>query len=298
VLVTPPAGQIEVPIASLADGCHEIRLTAVVGDPIETQSTAVVPFVVDSRGFSMEVAASPKSVTLDEWITLRVKMPRAKRIVLLHNRREVASIAGPEGSLRVAAATLGLGRVRLQPVAFLEDDHVVASLRDAQPPSRRDGATWGPPLEVTVTPPKPLPAIKDRPQQLAAGLALSAAGGPSVVVEQTRGGDWLAKTVKPGQDFVLEGYFDVPAEDMYQFQVRSSIPTELAVDGQVIQPSGPGPGRSPQYFPVSLAPGLHRVTIKGRAAEKSTMELYFGGPGATSVGADRFRHVKPAGTHK
>jgi len=295
VVVAPPAHEIEVPTASLSDGHHEIRLTAVVGDAIETQSNAIVPIVFDTGGLSMEVAAAPKSVALDESIALRVKMPRAKRIVLLHNRREVASIAGPEGTLRVAASTLGLGPVRLRPIAFFDDAHVVASLRDAQPSSRRDGATWGPPLEVTVTPPKPLPAIKDRPQQLAPGLALSTRG-QSAVVEKTRGGDWLAKAVKPGQDFVLEGYFDVPAEDMYQFQARSSIPVELAVDGRAIQPYGPG--RSPQYFPVSLAAGLHRLTIKGRAAEKSITELYFGGPGATSVGADRFRHVKSAGTRK
>ncbi len=295
VVVTRPAPEIEVPIASLPDGHHEIRLTAVVADAVETQSSAIVPIVINTRGLSMEVAAEPKSVALNESITLRVKMPQAKRIVLLNNGREVASVAGPEGTLRVAAAILGLGRVRLQPVAILRDAHVVASLRDAQPPSRRDGATWGRPFEVTVTPPKPLPAIKDRPQQLAAGLALSI-GGQSVVVEKTRGGDWLAKTVKPGQDFVLEGYFDVPAEDMYQFQVRSSIPMELAVDGPVLQPSGAG--RSPQYFPVSLAAGLHRLTIKGRAAEKSTLELYFGGPGATSVSAERFRHVTPAVTRK
>jgi len=295
VIVTPPAEELDVPIASLADGHHEIRLTAVVGDAIETQSSATAPIVVDRHGLSMEVGALPKSVALDESITLRVKMPQAKRIALFNNRREVASIAGPEGSLRVAATTLGLGRVRLQPVAFLEAAHVVASLRDVQPPSRRDGATWGQPLQLTVTPPRPLPAIKDRPQQLTPGLALST-GGQSVAVEQTRGGHWLTKTVKPGQDFVLEGYFDVPAEDVYQFQAGSSIPVELAVDGQSLRPYGPG--RSPQYFPVSLAPGLHRVTIKGRASERSTMELYFGGPGATSVGADRFRHVKPSGTRK
>lgn len=323
-ITAPPGEWIDVPIASLADGYHEIRLTVVVGDAVETQATASVPIVVDRHGLSMEASAAAKGVTLDESITVRVRMPRAKRIALLHNRREVASVAGPEGSLRVAATALGLGPVRLQAVALLGD------AEERSPPQKgtgtaagertpRDAVTratepvpfWeerpgdrvlkpgdiyaGRPLEVTVTPPKPLAAIKPPPQTLVPGLALSAAG-QSVVIEQTRGGPWLAKAVKPGQEFLLEGYFEVPAEDVYQFQVRSPIPIELTVDGTVLRPGGPS--RSPQYFPVSLAAGLHRLTVKGRAGGKSSLDLFFGGPGASSLGADRFRCVKPVGANK
>jgi len=297
-IAAPPGEWIAVPIASLADGCHEIRLTAVVGDAVETQATASVPIVVDQHGLSMEASASAKSVALDESITVRVRMPRAKRIALLHNRREVASIVGSEGSLRVAATALGLGPVRLQPVAFLSDGPGVADHKE----DRLGGGVFQPgeicfgrPLELSVTPPKPLSAIKDRPQALVPGLALSAAG-QSVVIERTRDGLWLAKAVKPGQEFLLEGYFEVPAGDVYQFQVRSSIPLDLAVDGTVLRPGGPS--RSPQYFPVPLATGLHRLTVKGRAGEKSPLELFFGGPGATSLAADRFRCVKPVGANQ
>lgn len=323
-ITAPPGEWIAVPIASLADGYHEIRLTVVVGDAVETQATASVPIVVDRHGLSMEASATAKGVTLDESITVRVRMPRAKRIALLHNRREVASVAGPEGSLRVAATALGLGPVRLQAVALLGD------AEERSPPQKgtgtvagertpRDAVTratepvpfWeerpgdrvlkpgdiyaGRPLELTVTPPKPLAAIKPPPQALVPGMALSAAG-QSVVIEQTRGGPWLAKAVKPGQEFLLEGYFEVPAEDVYQFQVRSPIPIELTVDGTVLRPGGPS--RSPQYFPVSLAAGLHRLTVKGRAGGKSSLDLFFGGPGASSLGVDRFRCVKPVGANQ
>jgi hypothetical protein len=134
-----------------------------------------------------------------------------------------------------------------------------------------------------------LPAIK--PQQLVPGLRLSS-GSHSVIVERTTDGNWLAKAVKPNQEFLLEGCFETPADDMYQFQLRASISVELSVDGRVIPPSDSS--RPLQYFPVSLAAGMHRLSIKGRGAEKATMDLYFGGPGVPGVGADRFRHSKGA----
>ncbi len=294
VAAVSPAEELEVPIASLCDGYHEIRVAAVVGDPVETRASTVLPIAVDNRGLSMEIVPPPKTVALDQVITLRAKMPQAKKILVMHNRREVAAIVGPEGAASIPAVRLGLGRVRLQPVAVLKGP-------DKAPLARETGEGQGvreylgKPLEVTVTPPTPLPAIKQRPPQLVPGLELRSAGR-SVVIERAKDGDWLAKAVKPGQDFLLEGYFDVPADDVYQFQLRASMAVELSVDGRVFPSSDSN--RPLQYFPVSLAAGTHRLSIKGRGAEKATLDLYFGGPGAPGVGADRFRHAKAAGPGK
>jgi hypothetical protein len=294
-MVTSSAEAIEVPVASLADGYHEVRVAAVVDDLIETRGTAVLPIVVDHRGLAMEITPPPKTVALDQAITLRAKMPQAKRIIVMHNGREVATIAGSEGAASIPAMRLGLGRVRLQPVAVLDGQVPSPLFRPTgQGQGVREFGYVAKPVEVTITPPTPLPAIKP-PPQLVPGLRLSS-GGHSVIVERAADGYWLAKSVKPGQDLLLEAYFEAPTADMYQFQLRASVSVELLIDGRVTPPSDSN--RPLQYFPISLAAGTHRVSLKGRGAEKATLDLHFGGPGAPAVGADRFRHETTAGARK
>lgn len=217
----------------------------------------------------------------------------------LHNWRELAAADGPQAVVSIPAARLGLGKVRLQPIALLG---AAKSLPlSGLPPPETDGPAGGQktgspipaaelclgrPVELEIVPAAPLPAIKQTPAGLAPGLRLSTPAPATIVVQQTRQSDWLAKATKPGQEFLLEGYFEAPAEEMYQFQTRASIGVELAVDGQVLGQAGQGL----RYFPVSLAAGLHRLTLKGRTADHCVLELYFGGPGATCIGADRFRY--------
>jgi uncharacterized protein (TIGR03790 family) len=294
----PCGGEIRIDGGSLSDGYHEIRASIAAADPIETQGNAIVPIVVDNHGRSIQVDLPPKSVRLDQWVRLRARMPQARRILWLHNWRELAAADGPEAATSVPAAKLGLGKVRLQPVALLgaakslplsglplPETHGSAGGQTTGSPIPAAELCLGRPVELEIVPATPLPAIKQPPAGLAPGLRLSTPGQSMVVVEQTRQSDWLAKVIRPGQEFTLEGYFETPAEDMYQFQTRASIGVELAVDGQVLSQAG----RSLCYFPVSLAAGLHRLTVKGRTADHCVLELYFGGPGATSIGADRFR---------
>jgi hypothetical protein len=145
VSAAPPAESLEVPVASLCDGHHEIRVAAIIDDLIATRGSAVLPIVVDNRGLSMEIVPPPKTVALDQAITLRAKMPQAKRILIMHNRREVAAIAAPEGTASIPAMRLGLGRVRLQAVAVLNG-------LDKPPLAHEAGVGYlGKPLEMTVT---------------------------------------------------------------------------------------------------------------------------------------------------
>jgi hypothetical protein len=296
LLAAPAAPELEIPTAGLCDGYHEVRVVAVMGGRIETQASVALPILMDRQSLSIEVSP-PKSVAMDEAIEFHLRAPRARRIVVLQNYREVASVAGSEGLVTIPAARLGLGPVRLQPLAILRDipgeivlgerDRAKAILGKGEVELEPSDLYMGKPFEVTITPPKALSSLKDRPQELAPGLRLSSAG-QSAVVERVSGGDWLAKTVKPGQDFVVDGYFNTPVEDMYQFQLRSSIEIKLVVDGRGVQAFG----ARLKYFPVSLAAGLHVVTLQGRAAGKATLELLFGGPGATTVDKYRFRHRK------
>ena len=95
--------------------------------------------------------------------------------------------------------------------------------------------------------------------------------------------------VKKGQAFRLEGYFDVPKDDMYQFQVKFDGDLAIEVDGKVFDVPA---GRQWKYLPVSLARGTHRFVAKGKA-KGLRMDIRFGGPGAFSLSEKRFgfRHI-------
>jgi hypothetical protein len=117
---------------------------------------------------------------------------------------------------------------------------------------------------------------------------LTPAKGTPATIENTRGGDWLTKAgVKPGQSFVLDGYFDVDAADVYQFQCRSAGPVVISVDGASLKQP---PGEGWMFLPVSLTAGTHRVQVRGKATINPRLEIRFGGPGAASIGAAQFRH--------
>lgn len=297
-----PGEEIRVDGGLLCDGYHEIRVSVAAHDPIESQGSATAPIVVDNHGLSLQADAPPKGARLDQSVKLRAKMAQAKRILWLQNWREVAAADGPEATVSIPAAKLGLGKVRLQSVALTGDAKSLPAAglppcaphgspsgqKPSSPPSAAQ-ICLGRPIEMEILPALPLAAIKPPPAGLVRGLRLSRPGQPATVIEQTRPRDWLAKATQPGQEFVLEGYFDTPTEDMYQFQVRASMDAQLAVDGQILGQAG----RELRYFPVSLASGLHRLTVKGRTAANCVLELYFGGPGATSLSAERFRCDRP-----
>jgi hypothetical protein len=312
-------GEAKIDSTLLPDGCHELRVVAVAAGLIETQSGAIFPILVDNRGLAMDVGPPPKRVGLDDSLALQAKMIGAKKIVFLQNGRELGAIAGPAGRVALPARTLGLGKVRIQPVAILREGVTIGALAqtsevlqtsevsghfgqrpaaaaakvaeksNASLPSPGD-FYFGAPLDVEVVPPAPLPAIADRPPQLSPGLVLVCGSAAGVVVEKTNERDWLAKRVKPGQDFRLEGYFEVPSADVYQFQVRTSAEVEILVDSR---PLGWPARNRLEYFPVSLGAGFHKLIVKGLARENRALELFFGGPGARSIGGDRFRHATP-----
>ena len=113
-----------------------------------------------------------------------------------------------------------------------------------------------------------------------------------MVVESTKKADWLAEAgVKDGQGFSLVGYFDVRVDDVYQLQVRAYGELVLEVDSTVVAELAGDEGW--QLLPVALAAGTHKLTVRGVAAGKPRLNLRFGGAGALSVGAERFRCAAP-----
>jgi hypothetical protein len=84
----------------------------------------------------------------------------------------------------------------------------------------------------------------------------------------------------------VEGYFDVPADDLYQFQLRSPRQVQISVDETAIGSSADGRWK---LLPVALKPGTHRVRVHVSGDGPPQFALRFGGPGAYSAGARQFR---------
>ena len=169
--------------------------------------------------------------------------------------------------------TLGQGPVTIFPVATFQDGKKL----------------FGRPVTFTVTPPAPLAAQSlPKGKSLAAGLHVIPGNRP-VVVANKADGDWLANAgVLADENFVVEGWFSVDAEDVYQFQFHGPETLRLIVDGK---PQGWPRGKEWWFVPVHLSAGLHKVRIEGKASGKPRLEARFGGPGARKLAAPRFQHL-------
>lgn len=267
-----PGKSFEFDTRQLPDGHHEFRIVAVAEGPVETQGRAIVPVQIANRGQTLHVnGLQQETLRWDQPLKLSARLKGGKRIAFLHNGRVVASITGSEGEAALDLKQLGQGPVRLQPIGLLEEGLARVT---------------GEPLTFSVMPPQPLPALNVNWNELKPGLAVRA-GGKTAAVEDTQKHDWLSQAgVSPEQPFTVTGYFQVPEEGVYQFQVRTKMPVSLSVDARQFDLQE---GDGWRFLPVALAKGTHQVKIAGTAAEPLRLQVLFGGPGAKSLNKDRFR---------
>jgi hypothetical protein len=140
----------------------------------------------------------------------------------------------------------------------------------------------------------PIPAPEG--VELVKGISVRAADRPAKVAEKSMGSDWLQELgVQANEPIVLEGYVDVPADDLYQFQLRSPRQVQITVDETTICHSA---DERWKFVPVALRTGTHRLRVTVSGDGPPQMSLRFGGPGASSIGAGQFRKPRekePAG---
>ncbi len=261
------------------DGYHELRVVAFEAGPIETQGRATIPVMVENDGRSAALATSPTGkVRWDQTLLVAAKSVGAKRVYVLNNGRLLGAINGESGQLKVEPRLLGLGPVGLQAIAVFGNGY-----RDRVVPA---------PVELQVESAPPLAALSRPTKELAAGLLLRLPNNEVVPVQNTKDPSWIATVgVGPNEPFVFQGYFQVPASQVYQFQLWHYGSLELSVDDQKLY-SGTDGKYLQQFVPVSLAVGLHRVTVSGRTGGNSRLRILFGGPGARSLDGRRFQHPK------
>ncbi|MBI3837606.1 MAG: TIGR03790 family protein [Planctomycetia bacterium] len=261
------------------DGYHELRVVGVEEGPIETQGRTVFPVFVDNHGRSAQMSILPeKTVRWGETLKVHVKAPEMAEIYLLHNGRLLAKIDGEEGDVNLNPQVFGTGPVTLHAVGIVPSnprDRVIAA-----------------PVQLVVEAGKPLAPLKDVPDKLAPGLVLKLPDNKVVPVQETLDPNWLTSAgLESDQPFLLQGYFEIPTDDVYQFQVWHDGDVKLSVNGSVLYDVKHG-NQSQRFIAIALAAGQHRLTVSGRTGNDAKLRILFGGPGALSLSGKDFRHAR------
>ena len=276
-LLVKSGGSFDFDTRGVPDGAHDITIVANAADSVSSQGRLTVPVVIRNTDETFTVSApGGRERAWDKPIEVTVNQPGAKEILLMANVRTIARLTGDSGKLTIDPRVLGQGPVRLMTVA----------LREGAGPKQ----IIGKPIDLTIIPP-----ALSRAQSLPAGRAVAdeielRIGKRAPVGAKRADGDWLTKAgVENGDPFSIEGWFEVPEDDVYQFQLHGSAEIEkLSVDG--IAQTWPR-GKTWWFVPVSLAKGLHRVNIAGKGTAQSTLEIRFGGPGAQKLDGSRFKRL-------
>ncbi len=265
---------------ALADGYHELVVSVLSDDMVQVRGEVTVALFVDNAGHRLELTAPDgPEVPLGGTLRLWARMSQPGRILLAHNGRVVGEIQGPEGETWIDTTALGLGPVRIEAAGIAAE-------------SSEKSRVMGKPVVVTVVPPHAMQAVTYPPQTARdKGLLLQVEGREPLPIETTAPHDWLKRAkVAAGARFTLEAGFEVPATDMYQFQLRTDGAATLEVDGTPVASSAEDRW---QLAPLCLGKGTHRIRVEGKAGPERRLHIRFGGPGARSLSGQRFRHVKP-----
>ncbi len=266
-----PDSKFAVDTAKLHDGPLQITLAANSLDAISTRTSVNIPVVIQNGEVALNVTAPSGDWPWDKPIALKASAPGASAILFYHNAREVARIAN--GIATLDPRSLGQGPVCIQPVALLDGGREL----------------WGDPISLRIIPPAAIPAHSPAlGMKLANGFYVTPAGGTSALVQKAEG-DWLANAgVAKDGEFAIEAWLHVPADDVYQFQLRGPSQLRVIVDGQSLDwPRG----KEWWFLPTHLARGPHHVRIEGKADGAPQLDARFGGPGSLRLDGARFQHA-------
>ncbi|MEQ1852257.1 MAG: hypothetical protein ABMA01_11770 [Chthoniobacteraceae bacterium] len=265
---------LEFDTAQAPDGPHDLVITVSGTDSIATRASVRIPVVIRNGTGKVRVTAPTGDWPWDKPLRLSADAPGAKSVIFLHNFREVARITGETGSVELDPRILGQGPVSIQPVATMNESTEVL----------------GEPVLLRIKPPAALqPASASSRLNLANGFQITPRNGKPVALEAS-GGDWLTKAgVGKDGEFSIDGWFSVPATDVYQFQLRGPGKFRILVDGR---PQDWPRGDGWWFVPVHLAKGRHRLHIECKAEGAPQLEVRFGGPGSRRLDGARFQHAQ------
>ena len=262
---------------TVPDGAHDITIVASASDLVASQGRLVVPVEIRNSDQTLKATApGARERAWDKPIEVTASLPGAKEIVVMANVRPVGRIPGDSGSVSIDPRVLGQGPVRLMTVAVREGAgprQVVAK-----------------PIDLTIVPPAPLRALTlPAGQKLADDFAVRV-GDEAPRTAKGTDGAWIGKAGADKEtETAIEGWFSVPEDDVYQFQLHGNANLKaLTVDG--VPQSWPH-GKEWWFVPVNLSKGLHRLNISTMQAGQAALEIRFGGTGTQRLDGVRFKHL-------
>lgn len=278
-LINPPGKPFEIDTTELADGWHELRIVAIKADLIETQGRWIGGVIVDNCGLNTQIVGDlPQKVVYGDETGLQVRSSGAKWIEILHDQRKLAIVRGDHGKVEIDTRKIGLGAVLLRAVGKFQHDGKTISVQSR-------------PVSITIVPPVGLEGIKlPRGKSFVKGLKLICKGKTRIIKDMQGGKVLIKPGVKKGESFQLEGFFDVPKDDVYQFQINFDGKLTIMVDSHRLDIPA---NRGWRYVPVALKKGTHHFHAVGKVERSNRIYIRFGGPGSWTISEKHF-YLEPA----
>ena len=117
----------EIKLINAPLGYHEVRLISIGDDALVQRSEVTLPLWIGDENTVSIVA--PESVSFrDRKVTITAKAQTAKSLTVWHESEQLAIVSSDEGEFAISVEDLGIGKVRLQARAELENGSVLKSL--------------------------------------------------------------------------------------------------------------------------------------------------------------------------
>jgi len=119
--------KVEVKLGALPSGYHEARVISIGDDAVMQRSEVVLPLWIGSED-AVSISAPKSVVFADRKVIVKAAARVAKSLTVWHDAEQITIVSGDEGEFAIPLETLGIGKVRLQAQAELENGSVLKSL--------------------------------------------------------------------------------------------------------------------------------------------------------------------------
>jgi hypothetical protein len=145
------------------------------------------------------------------------------------------------------------------------------------------------PWKSTLQPPQYKSDNAPAADPLKAGLLLKRPDQEPVAIE-TLGNDWAEKAgIKPGENFILEGWVRIDSPALTQFQAEFGGRVKIDVQGvTILDEVQPGVGW--KYAAVELQPLWQPIKIQAVLNNDKRFNLHYGAVGTKAYSGESFRH--------
>jgi hypothetical protein len=266
----------------LPDGAHELRVTAVGPQPIETRGTAIREIRVANSERTVELKRTGTGlVRWGETLKLEARASDALGIALTQGTRRLAVLQRSEGVFEIDPRVLGRGPVTLQAVA----------IGKIGPSSNVISAS----LELDIEPNDPSPTYAVPPgSTFRPSMSLVTGGGKRRIVTGLVEPDWLeALGVAAGDTFTQTGFLTVDEDGVYQFHLSHNLDLRLLVDdveiGRFDRPS-----TESDYAAAVLRRGLHKIELRATVRTEPRLDIRFGLRGTRRLQPVSMTHIPEA----